>query len=133
MSEIPIRRWFPFTVLGLVIVLAGLLSTGWSIWWLAPIHWLGRYPLFHIVAHLGIFAGVVLLYQPRQHGGIKLGLLVLAGGILIEMAQFITGGFVLTTRTLADSLFDLVIDISGAVVCWLVLVQHRHTKNLADT
>ncbi len=114
-----IRRLFPFAALGMVIVLAGLLAAGWQVWWLAPILWLGRYPLFHVAAHFSIFAGVVRLYRPPQRS-IKVWLVVVAGGLLIEVAQLAAGGFLLTAPILLDSLFDLAVDMSGALVCWLM-------------
>lgn len=105
-------RWFPFAAMGSLIVLAGLLAAGWPVWWLMPIHWLGRYPLFHVAAHFGIFAGLGLLYQPQRHG-VKSWLFVFTGGVVLEMAQVLAGRLPLTTQVLSDSLFDVMVDAAG--------------------
>jgi hypothetical protein len=122
-----IRYLVLLAFLGLVCACAGLLALGWPIWWLVPVRWLSHYPLFHLVAHSTIFAGVVFLY-PREHDSLRLWGIVLSGGILIELMQIGAGGFSLTEPLLRDSLFDIVVDVAGAVACWLLLAQRRHRR-----
>jgi hypothetical protein len=120
-----VRYLFLVAFLGGVFVLAGLLALDWAIWWLTPLEWLSRYQVFHLVAHFSIFAGVVILYRPQVHGGIRLALIVFSGGVILEVVQIAAGGFPLTTPLLLDSLLDIVVDVAGAAVCWFLLMQHH--------
>ena len=101
--------------LGVVLLSAGLLSTGWAVWWLAPVVWLGRFQAVHVVAHFSIFAGVVILYGPPRKIG-RLALIVVSGGVLLELVQIAVSGFALSGPGLLDSAFDLAVDVMGAVV-----------------
>lgn len=113
--------------LGLVFALAGLLNLGWSIWWLKPLQWLGRFQWFHIVAHFSIFAGVVFLTYPQK----RTWFFVLGGAVIIELVQLAAAGFVLTRSLFFDSSFDIVVDLIGAGVCWLMLALRRLTQSYA--
>jgi hypothetical protein len=124
------RYLFLVAFLGVVLVFAGLLATHEAFWWLTPVRWLSRYQIFHIAAHFTIFAGVVALYGPRKPGVVWL---VLGGGVLIELVQFVAGGRSWAVPTLFDSVFDLAVDSAGAAVGWYVLTQHRHRKTAAST
>lgn len=120
------RHLFVFVFLSFVFVSAGLLAMGWSIWWLRPIQWLGRYQLFHIVAHFSIFAGVVFLIYPQKHS--RLWTVTLGGAVILEIVQLGAGGFVLTRSLLLDSMFDIAVDMMGAAVCWLMLFLRHSTQ-----
>jgi hypothetical protein len=122
------RYLFLVAFLGVVLALAGLLAVHETIWWLAPVRWLSQYQIFHIAAHFSIFAGVVALYGPQKPGAVWL---VLGGGVLIELVQFVAGSRSWTMPTLLDSVFDLAVDVTGAAVGWYVLTQHRHRKTAA--
>ena len=102
--------------LGIIVGLAGVLASGWSVWWLAPIRWLGQYQVFHIVAHFTIFASLAVASR-----GAHLWIIALVGGLSIELAQVAVGGFALSRPLLLDCTFDLVVDIAGALFTWLVL------------
>lgn len=122
------RYLFLSAFLGVVLVFAALLAMHIRIWWLAPLRWLSHYPLFHIVAHFSIFAGVVVLYGPQRPGVFWL---VLGGGVLVEFVQFMAGSRSRAMSTLLDSIFDVAVDSAGAAVAWYVLTQHRHRKTVA--
>jgi hypothetical protein len=122
------RNLFLTAFLGVVLVFAALLSMHERMWWLAPLRWLSHYPLFHIVAHFSIFAGVVVLYGPQKPGVVWLAL---GGGVLVELVQFVAGGRVWAMSTLLDSLFDVATDLAGAATAWYVLTQRRHRKTAA--
>jgi hypothetical protein len=124
------RYLFLAAFLGVVLVFAALLATREAFWWFAPVRWLSRYQIFHIAAHFSIFAGIVALYGPRKPGVVWL---VLGGGILIEVVQFVAGGRPWTMSTVLDSVFDLAVDSAGAAVGWYVLTQRRHRKTAAGT
>mgnify|MGYP006146866075 CR=1 FL=1 len=47
--------------------------------------WLGQYELFHIVAHMVIFAGVALLLGAGQGSEARVWSYTLGGGLLLEM------------------------------------------------
>ena len=126
-----VRSLFPFAFLGFVLACAGVLAMGWPIWWLAPVDWLSRYQLFHVVAHFSIFAGIVILYGPQKKGAIRLWVFVGSGGVLLELVQIAADGFSLTRSRLLDSLFDMGVDCAGAGVCWLMLAQHRRRRMLS--
>jgi hypothetical protein len=87
--------------------------------------WPGRYQAFHVVAHFGIFAGVVLFYYPQQHSGIRLWIIVVSGSVLLEWVQVAVGGFSLIKPLLFDSFLDIAVDIAGAAVCWFWLTHHH--------
>ena len=106
--------------LGLVFGFAALLALGWPIWWLAPVQWLGRYPLFHVVAHSTIFAGVVYLVYPCAPAR-RIWLWVVGGSVVLELVQFTAGGFVLTRALLLDSTLDIGVDLVGAAAAWVML------------
>lgn len=116
-----VRHLILVVFMGVVLALAGLLALGWPIWWLTPIHWLGQYPLFHIVGHFSIFAGVVFLYGPQKRKGFRLWVIVLSGSILLECIQIAAAGVSLTRPLLLDSLFDVVVDSAGAAGGWLIM------------
>jgi hypothetical protein len=122
------RYLFLVAFLGVALVFAGLLATHEAFWWFAPVRWLSHYQIFHIAAHFSIFAGVVALYGPQKPGAVWL---VLGGGVLIELVQFVAGSRSWTMPTLLDSVFDLAVDVTGAAVGWYVLTQHRHRKTAA--
>ena len=120
-----VRYLFLAAFLGVVLVFAALLAMHERIWWLAPLRWLSHYPVFHIVAHFSIFAGVVTLYGPQRLGVVGL---VLGGGVLVELVQSVAGSRSWAISTLLDSVFDLAVDSTGAVVAWYILTQHRHRR-----
>ena len=120
-----VRYLFLLAFLGFVLAFAAVLAIDPALWWLTPVRWLGRYQLAHVVGHFSIFAGVVFLYGPQKHDPARLWVFVLGGGILLELIQIAAGGFSLTRLKVLDSLFDVVVDCAGAVVCWLLLTQHQ--------
>jgi hypothetical protein len=83
--------------------------------------------LFHLAAHFTIFAGVVFIF-PQENDSLRLWGIVLSGSILIELVQIGAGGLSLTRSLLRDSLFDIVVDVAGALGCWLLLAQRRHRR-----
>ncbi len=122
------RYLFLVVFLGVVFVFAALLAMDEALWWLAPVEWLSDYQIFHVAAHFTIFAGVVALCGLQKRATVWL---VLGGGVLIELVQFVAGGLSLTMSSLLDSLFDIAVDMAGAAACWYVLTQHRHKKTAA--
>lgn len=126
----PVRYLLVCAFLVFVLACTGLLATDVKTWWLAPVHWLGRYPLFHVIAHSGIFAGVVFLYRPQDHNsGLWLWVIVFSGSLLLELIQIAVGGFSLTKPLLLDSVLDIVVDVAGALVCWILLTRQRRTRS----
>jgi hypothetical protein len=119
------RYLFLVAFLGVVLIFAALLAMDETMWWLAPVEWLSHYQVFHVVAHFSIFAGVVALYGPQKRGVLWV---VLGGGILIELVQFVAGGFSMTIPSLLDSLFDIAVDVAGAAVCRYALTANGRKK-----
>lgn len=76
----------------------------------------GPIPTVPYRGHFGIFAGVVMLYGPSKRNSVWLWLLVLGGGILLELVQITVGDLALTKPLLLDSVFDVVVDVAGAAV-----------------
>jgi hypothetical protein len=120
-----VRYLILFAFLGFVLACAWLLAMGRTIWWLAPVHWLGRYQVFHVVAHFSIFAGLAILYGHQKQDSIRLWVFVLSGSVLLELVQMAAGGLSLTKSLLLDSVFDIVVDVAGAAVSWLMLTRRR--------
>ncbi len=70
-----------------------------------------------MAGHFSIFASVVILYGPPRKIG-RLALLVVGGGVLLELVQLAVSGCALSGPGLIDSAFDLTVDVMGAVACW---------------
>jgi hypothetical protein len=103
----------PLIIVGIVVLLAWMLSAHVGGGLLAPIQWLGRWEAFHLVAHAVIFGGIAWL--TRAQGRARQWSYVLIGGILLEIAQWIGAGAPLSAVLLRAALFDLLIDSLGAL------------------
>lgn len=126
------RNLITFAFLGWVLTFVAILTLDWSAWWLTPLHTLGRYQLFHVVAHFSIFAGVVALYAPHKRNTVWLWIIVVTGAVMVEVIQMTLGNVILTRALLTDSIFDIAVDLAGAATCWIVLTHHRNA-NLAQS
>ena len=108
-----------------VMIAAGLLNSGFSgMRGLRYVAYLGQWEAFHIAAHLIIFAGVAIiagLWADTPRARRWLWLAVLGGTLLIEGMQLATIGHPLRLPLLLGSLFDLGVNISGALLGIVVL------------
>jgi hypothetical protein len=104
---------------------------------LAPVNWLEQYELFHIAAHCAIFGSIALLLGSGPGNSRALvWSYVLVGGTLLEVIQFIAGDEPLNIRIVAGSLFDLGIDVLGALGGFWVIAcrqQRRHRLSCASS
>lgn len=107
-----------------VLLLAALLTLNLAHGLLAPIHWLGQYEAAHIIMHFLIFGGLMLLADPRQINSLRLWVFVIGGGVLLEVIQFVLGGFVVTRPAMVNILLDITVDTAGAAAGWWVVTTH---------
>lgn len=108
-----------------VMVAAGLLNSGFAgMRGLRYVAYLGQWEVFHVAAHLTIFAGVAIiagLWSDTNRARHWLWLAVLGGTTLIEGIQLATVGVPLEPTLLLGSLFDLGVNVSGALLGMLIL------------
>jgi len=99
---------------GIVVLLAWMLSARVGGGLLAPIQWLGRWEAFHVIAHLVIFGGIAWL--TRSQSPARRWSYVLMGGLLLEIAQAVGAGSLPSAMILRASSFDLLVDGLGALI-----------------
>jgi hypothetical protein len=116
------RRLIAPVFILIITGLAWMLSAGSNPWWLTAVRWLGQYELFHITAHFVIFSGLVLLLGSRSQA--RIWTFTLGGGLLLEIAQMAAGGIPLSLHHMSAVVFDLGIDMLGAVA-GLMIVRAR--------
>jgi hypothetical protein len=108
-----------------VMIAAGLLNSGFAgMRGLRYVAYLGQWEVFHIAAHLIIFAGLAIiagLWADTPRARRWLWLAVLGGTLLIEGMQLATIGYPLGLPLLLGSLFDLGVNVTGALLGSVVL------------
>jgi len=113
----------------------GTLSPAWKDfmdWLLAP-EWL------HVVMHLIIFAGLIILVMANQHRDGKeisflaLIAIILTVGIAQELLQYLTADYwVHPLRALRSSAFDLMVDLAGGMIGMGIYLNLTARKTRAD-
>lgn len=119
MKKTPWSRWFWLFVWLAAILFPLAAMRDVSFWWMSTIDLLFAGELRHIVFHIFLFGGLVLLLFALfelpwcRRGWLIAGLAVLAVGALQEIIQALTGA---SAATWSGALFDLVIDLGGGVI-----------------
>jgi hypothetical protein len=115
----------PIVFVLIIGVCAGLLNTRYrNSFGLSIITFLAHYEIFHILAHLAIFSTLVIMvwrivrtqrYKPFAWG------FVMVGTLAIEVTQIVTRHQSLTVPVVSASLFDLGVNIVGALSAMIFL------------
>lgn len=128
-----LRKGLPLALLLTAVTLAWMLSAKTGGWLFAPIQWLGQYEGFHLIGHWAIFGGIAWL--ARSQGRARTWGYVLGGGLLLEIAQVMGGGWAANADTVRSALFDLGMDAAGALAVPVLLrrAYGRRNKNSAKT
>lgn len=116
-----------------VMVSAGLLNSGFAgMRGLRYVAFLGQWEIFHVVAHIIIFAGLVIGVWAIQPDVLsKAWIAVLGVTLLIEGVQIVTIKHPFNAALIKASLYDVGVNLLGAAVGWLMvrLIERRQQKH----